>query len=356
MKHPEPYYRSDRQTWCVQIGERQITLRRLDGTTVRGGKTETRDDALKAYHRLMAAEGVTSVKPGDLTVVLACDLYLDVIKADVAPSTFEQYRIKLQSFSDRHGKLKLSRLRARHLTEWAAAQGWSDSTRRGAITYVKLCLAWCVREGHLAADPFLSVKRPRMGRRERTVTPDERAAIRAAAGPELFDFLDALGWTGCRPGEIMRLESGHIDWETCYAALPGKTTKATGDLIEFPLVPPMLALCRRLAERNPAGPLFRNTEGNPWTPNAVRCAMRRLRARLKLDGVTAYTFRHSFATDALERGLSLTDVAALMNHKDVRTTMGYSHLKERREHLRRQAGKVSWEAGGGESQAPKSES
>jgi integrase len=182
-----------------------------------------------------------------------------------------------------------------------------------------------------------------MKRRERTVSPEERATIRAAIEGPLLDYLDALTWTGARPGEIMRLEASHIDFSEGVASLRGKTTDATGELITFPLVPPMLALCRLLAEQNPKGPLFRNAEGNPWTPNAVRCRMRRLRDKLKIKGVTAYTFRHSFATDALERGVPVTDVAALMNHRDIRTTMGYSHLKERREHLKRQAEKATGE-------------
>ena len=48
-----------------------------------------------------------------------------------------------------------------------------------------------------------------------------------------------------------------------------------------------------------------------------------------------YTFRHSWCTHALERGVDAVTVAVLMGHRD--TTMisrFYSHLMQRRDHLR----------------------
>jgi integrase len=342
MSYPKPYYRKQRQSWCVQLGPKD------QRTLVHGPRAETEAEAWRRYHALMTGLG-REVPAGDLTLTVAFDMFLEHARATVKPASFDQYRIKLQDLADRIGQLRLSELRASHVAEWLAARDWSDSTKRGAITALKVCVAWCTRRKFLAEDPLKGVKRPRMGRRERIVSPEERARIRDEFDDGFGDFLDALGWTGARPGEIMRLEARHVDQEATYASLPGKTTDATGDPIEFPLVPPMLELCRRLAEANPTGPLFRNRDGDPWTENAVRCRMRRMRERLDIKGVVAYTYRHSFATDALERGVPLADVAALMNHKDIRTTMNYNHVNQRKEHLRRQAEKA---VGGGGEGAP----
>jgi site-specific recombinase XerD len=85
---------------------------------------------------------------------------------------------------------------------------------------------------------------------------------------------------------------------------------------------------------HPTGPLFRNSQDNAWTRNAIRIRFRNLRKKLKLDGVVAYTVRHSYCTDGLERGVPIATMSELLGHSSTRmVSMHYNHLAEKRDHL-----------------------
>ena len=59
---------------------------------------------------------------------------------------------------------------------------------------------------------------------------------------------------------------------------------------------------------------------------AVRAAARKTGIP---KGVSCHTFRHSFATHLLQNGYDIRTVQELLGHKDVRTTMIYTHVLQR---------------------------
>ena len=126
-----------------------------------------------------------------------------------------------------------------------------------------------------------------------------------------------------------------------------KTAKKTGQPRMVYLTPPMVALTKKLLARNPAGPLFRTYRGNhPYDNNTWRCRFRRLRERLpQMPYFTAYSFRHTYATQALENGVEIAHVATLLGHASTDMVMRhYQHLSQRIDHMRKAAAKATGEA------------
>ncbi len=338
----KPYFREFDGWWYAQI---RAGKKRKQVKLVRGRENE--QEAYRAFCRLMAEEGGRVPEPTRLTVAVLCDLFLDHSERHNDRRTYDWYKKFLQDFCDQYGKVVVTDIKPFHVNRWLDLhKGWGYGSRRCAIISVKRAFNWAFGEGVLRENPLRALKKPPQRNRERTLTPNERAQIFAAIRDRAFrDFVFALQETGCRPSEVARVTAENVDLERGLWVFPEhKTKKRTGRARVVYLTPAMVALSKRLVEEHPSGPLFRGPRnGEAFTRNGIRCRFRRLRKKLPhLKGVISYTFRHSFATDALEKGVGVVQVAELLGHTSTDMVVRhYQHLRERREHLRQAAAKAT---------------
>lgn len=76
-----------------------------------------------------------------------------------------------------------------------------------------------------------------------------------------------------------------------------------------------------------SGRTQRHHVGDDVLPRAIKQALRKTGIHKQ---ASCHTFRHSFATHLLEAGYDIRTVQELLGHKDVRTTMIYLHVLNRR--------------------------
>lgn len=131
---------------------------------------------------------------------------------------------------------------------------------------------------------------------------------------------------GLRIGEASHLTPTQIDKDRRVVQVIGKGNKER-------LVPMSVSLLQGLRQawtthRNPAWVFAHQAAGEPVLHKSLYLAFHHARAEVKLPHATPHTFRHSYATRLLEKGVKVEIVQILLGHSDPRTTQTYLHLTE----------------------------
>lgn len=276
--------------------------------------------------------------------------FFKVIEITNAKNTVDNYKRYILGFIKSTRNKALSKLKPLDLLKWGKT--WHR------IQAVQRLFGWAVNEAEvIKKNPFKTVKKPRPGERRRVLSRHQVVNILRNTDRHFRQFLLCMRETIARPQEVraFRWESLHTptsDTKLVDALRHGSAFFSLEDYKgrerrKDPSKPCVILLTQRLGRllarlasrrKKLQGEIFRNSKGKPWTSNAVRCRMRRLRKKLGLgpdyrgEQIVAYTFRHTQATEAAARGIRDRILAELMGHTSTRTTARYQHLDT--DHLR----------------------
>jgi integrase len=343
------WYRKSAGCWYATFTEdgRQKQLRLVKGPHDRRHKKLAEQKLLDELKARPAARDSSAKKAPDwLTVRGVLKGFLRFSKKHHEPTSYAWYRNFFRSFARLFGNLRVSQLARKHVSRWLETAGYNPTSANRAVGAIKAAFNWAVAEEHIPGNPIAHVKKPRGLVRDRVLTPEERQLILGSIRDERFrNFVEAMTLTGCRPGEVAKVAPEHVELTRGVWVFPKhKTVKKTGKPRVVYLCPEAIELTRRLLKEHPDGPLFRNTRGHPWTRNAIRIRFRNLRRKHpELKGVIAYTYRASFATDALEAGVPDTTVSTLLGHVGGTGTLHrfYARLAHKVDHLRDAAARAT---------------
>jgi integrase len=302
------------------------------------GSFDTFDNACKAAREWIehAKGGVTE----DVTVSEACKRYVTDRRSEKGDSTAldAEGRFKRHVYGTKFGKLKLSRLKTGHVTDWRNAlvdvdddEDDPDAERRAKDTAnrnlatLKAALNLAYRMGLIGSTAqwdrvpsFSAVGK----RRERFLTTIERKKLLAAAPPDLTKLIKALLLTAARPGEIASAKVGDLN-KSGLLTLDGKTGRRT-----VPIAPDTLKhLAACAGKRDDSEPLLVRENGEAWTRYYWRDLLQEARKSAGLgDDVVMYSLRHCAITEMIVSGIDALSVARLAGTSIAMIQHHYGHL------------------------------
>ena len=318
-----PYYRRDRKKWFVKTddGGSQIYL------------GETKREAYAAWES-MRRQG----EPGRWRIAdLADAVVADAEARGVSKSHARNLRDLLARVSAAFPRHLAADLRPSEVAAWIAKQPWGNKQKNHCLGAVRAAYRFGVAEGHLASNPFTSLRMLPTKRVESVVTAaDHWRLLLACRAWDEVAFLHLLWLTGARPGEIAAATAADVT--DGKITLAKHKTSHKGKRRVIYLNPSARKLVAKQAALHPKGAILRNTEGRPWRNNIWVGLLARLSKRTGLE-VTAYAYRRAFAARLIAAGVSIEDVAGLLGNTTTVALRAYVDITAESERLERAAGR-----------------
>lgn len=132
--------------------------------------------------------------------------------------------------------------------------------------------------------------------------------------------------TGCRVSEVARLNMSDIDFETQEVNVIGKGDKERTVYLTDVAI---MHLREYLIERRDfSEALFTGKGTTRLGKSGIRAILKRIEQKTGVKNVHPHRFRRTLATDLLNRGMSVQDVAEILGHADIKTTMIYCCINQ----------------------------
>ncbi len=240
------------------------------------------------------------------------------------------------------GNVVLAKLTAERLRKWLNGLAATDSededtirkkraTANRVLNTVRAALNFAYRNGRVDSDrawrivkPFRGVDLPRVA----YLTPPEAKRLLNACEQDFRSLAHGALLTGCRYGELTRMEAG--DFDPVTGKIFARFTKS-GRPRHVPLSAEGVAFFTRQTAGKKRGELmFPRADGEPWGKAHQH---RRIKAACAAAGiepaVSFHILRHTYGAALAGAGVPLKVIAEALGHADTRITeRHYGHISE----------------------------
>lgn len=207
-------------------------------------------------------------------------------------------------------------------------RGIGDSTLGSLRSVLSSYFGWLHKEGLIQMNPCSNlgtIKCPKVVREPFSKTDIERMK-EGCKSPRDKAIIAFLLSSGCRISEVCSLNRTDIDFQTGECKVLGKGNKER--IVYLDSVAVML-LRRYLSTRDDAhNALFLGLRNERLEPGGVRVMLKVLGKKTGVANIHPHRFRRTLATNLISRGMPIQEVAAVLGHDKLDTTMRYVYLEK----------------------------
>jgi integrase len=166
----------------------------------------------------------------------------------------------------------------------------------------------------------------------RVLTYDEQVKYLAKASPTLWDVATLMLETGMRPEEVYRIRPENVHLSENYLFNPYGKTKAAKRRIKLTatansiIARRMKEAAERTSKDKDGGAFLFPCEADATRPlPGIQSAHARALRESKVAQFRPYDCRHTWATRAVEAGIDLVTLAAMLGHSKINMVLRYAH-------------------------------
>ncbi len=263
--------------------------------------------------------------------------YLEIEK-NYSAHTILNYKLDLQGFNKFIAGTAVEKIDYLSLRKYLAVlkeKNFGNRTVGRRLSALRSFFRFLCREGYIKTNPILMLSSPKLEKHLPSfMTEDEVYRLIESAfaktekdlyGSRDRAILEVFYSSGLRISELAGLNLEDIDFISGILKIRGKGKKER----IVPVGETALAAVRKYLEKRKkqTDALFLNNHSRRLTTRGVRFLLvKYLKASGTKPGVSAHTFRHSFATHLLNHGADLRTVQELLGHANLSSTQIYTHL------------------------------
>lgn len=281
--------------------------------------SKTLPEALEKYARL-----VDSDRRGGGMVELI-DKALETMAPDIKPNTLAQYKIAANKLKPILVEFSPEQVRPRDIAAIKQHFASTPAMANRMISFLRSVFALAVEWQVVEANPCVGIRRHKEHKRDRLITPEEFAAIRAAARHKAIPIImDLCYLTGQRIGDVLAIKNDDIS----PAGIAFKQEK-TGARLLVAMTDELAAVLKAARAAHPAddrATTLLYTRGfRPYSYGTIKDAFNRAKEAAGVADVTIHDMRAMSLTSADEQGMN---AQTLGGHTDPKMTRRY--IRDRR--------------------------